>query len=105
MNKYEIIIYWSEEDSLFNCEIPELSGCTAHGEIQEKALKNIKDTMQLWMDTAKEFGNMIPEPKRWRQMYAWQSVAPERFSTLFSYAQLCSKAAGVLYVKCAEEEG
>ncbi|WP_027358974.1 type II toxin-antitoxin system HicB family antitoxin [Desulforegula conservatrix] len=70
MQKYEIIIYWSNEDQVFVAEVPELSGCMAHGETEEQALKNIKDAIQLWIDTAREFGDHIPEPKGRRLMYA-----------------------------------
>ena len=63
MHKYEIIIYWSKEDEAFIAEVPELSGCMAHGESPEYALKNAKEAIQLWIDTAKEFGDPIPEPK------------------------------------------
>lgn len=70
MQKYEIIIYWSNEDQVFVAEVPELSGCMAHGETEEEALKNIKDAIQLWLDTAREFGDQIPEPKGRRLMYA-----------------------------------
>ena len=66
MYKYEIIIYWSDEDSSFIAEVPELPGCMAHGDTQEAALVNAKEASQLWIDTAKEFGDPIPEPKgRW----------------------------------------
>ena len=53
MGKYEneIIIYWSNEDQVFVAEAPELPGCMAHGETEELALKNIKDAIQLWIDT------------------------------------------------------
>lgn len=70
MHKYEIIIYWSEEDQVYVAEAPELPGCMAHGNTEESALKNIKDAIQLWKDTAKEFGDPIPEPKGRRLMYA-----------------------------------
>lgn len=70
MYKYEIIIYWSNEDNAFITEVPELPGCTAHGETPEKALKNAKEAMQLWIDTAKEFGDPIPEPKGERLIFA-----------------------------------
>jgi predicted RNase H-like HicB family nuclease len=66
----EIIIYWSNEDNAFIAEVPELPGCMAHGETPEKALKNVKDAIQLWIDTAKEFGDTIPEPKGNKLMYA-----------------------------------
>jgi len=70
MYKYEIIIYWSNEDKAFIAEVPELAGCLAHGETPEKALKNAKEAVRLWIDTAKEFGDPIPEPKGERLMYA-----------------------------------
>ncbi|TLD43477.1 MAG: hypothetical protein JETT_0295 [Candidatus Jettenia ecosi] len=70
MYKYEIIIYWSNEDEVFIAEIPELQGCTAHGDTPEDALKNAKEAIQLWIDTAKEFGDPIPKPKGSKLMYA-----------------------------------
>lgn len=70
MYKYEIIIYWSNEDNAFIAEVPELPGCMAHGETPEKALKNAKEAIQLWIDTAKEFGDSIPEPKGERLIFA-----------------------------------
>ena len=70
MYRYEIIIYWSNEDNAFIAEVPELPGCMAHGETPEKALKNAKDAIQLWIDTAKEFGDPIPEPKGERLIFA-----------------------------------
>ena len=70
MQKYEIIIYWSNEDHVFIADVPELPGCLAHGETQEAALQNVKEAMQLWIDTAREFGDPIPEPKGERLMLA-----------------------------------
>ena len=70
MYKYEIIIYWSNEDNLFIADVPELPGCKAHGETTEKALNNVNEAIQLWIDTAKEFGNPIPEPKGERLIFA-----------------------------------
>ena len=61
--------YWSAEDSAFIAEVPELPGCMAHGDTQEDALANVKEAMRLWLDTAREFGDPIPEP-RGRLMYA-----------------------------------
>lgn len=69
MYKYEIIIHWSEEDSAYIAEVPELPGCMAHGADYDEALKNIKEAMGLWIATAKEFGDTIPKPKG-RLMYA-----------------------------------
>ena len=68
--KYEIILYWSEDDQAFVAEVPELPGCMAHGDTQEAALANVKQAMQLWLDTAREFGDPVPEPKGRRLMYA-----------------------------------
>ena len=70
MYKYEIILHWSNEDEAFIAEVPELPGCMAHGNSQEAALKNINDAMQLWIDTAREFGDPIPQPKGERLMLA-----------------------------------
>jgi len=70
MYKYEIIIYWSNEDNAFIAEVPELPGCMAHGKTPEKALKNAKEAIQLWIDTAKEFGDTIPKPKGNKLIYA-----------------------------------
>jgi predicted RNase H-like HicB family nuclease len=70
MEKYEIIIYWSNEDQTYVAEVPELPGCMAHGEMQDSALKNVQEAIQLWIDTAKEFGDPIPEPKGRRLLLA-----------------------------------
>lgn len=69
MDRYEIIMYWSNEDDAFIAEVPELPGCMAHGDTHEEALANIKEAMRLWVDTAREFGDPVPEP-RGRLMYA-----------------------------------
>jgi len=70
MHRYEIIIYWSNDDQAFIAEIPELAGCTAHGKTPDEALANCKDAMELWLLTAAEFGRTIPEPKGRRLQYA-----------------------------------
>ena len=62
--------YWSAEDSVFVAEVPELPGCMAHGDSQESALANVQDAIQLWIDTAVEFGDPVPEPKGRRLMLA-----------------------------------
>jgi predicted RNase H-like HicB family nuclease len=69
-HKYEIIIYWSNEDEAYVAEVPELPGCTAHGDTHELALANANDAIQLWIDTAREFGDPVPEPKGQRLMLA-----------------------------------
>jgi predicted RNase H-like HicB family nuclease len=69
-HKYEIIIYWSNEDQAYIAEVPELPGCIAHGETHESALANANEAIQLWIDTALEFGDPVPEPKGQRLMLA-----------------------------------
>ena len=70
MYKYEVIIYWSAEDQTYVAEVPELPGCMAHGSTQQAALANANDAIRLWIDTAKEFGDPVPEPKGERLMLA-----------------------------------
>ena len=70
MDKYEIIIYWSDEDKAFVADVPELPGCMAHGETHETALENIKAAMELWIETAKEFNDPIPTPRGRRLAFA-----------------------------------
>ena len=70
MHKYEIIIYWDKLDQVYIADVPELSGCLAHGSTYDEALSNIQEAIQLWIDTAREFGDPVPEPKGHRLMYA-----------------------------------
>jgi predicted RNase H-like HicB family nuclease len=71
MNKYEVIIYWSDEDEAFIAEAPELPGCSAHGPTQEAALASAQEAIRLWIDTANEFGEpIIPKPKGRRLIFA-----------------------------------
>jgi len=63
MSKYEVIIYWSKEDKAFIAEVPELSGCAADGPTKQAALKNVDVVINEWIETAKELGRPIPEPK------------------------------------------
>jgi predicted RNase H-like HicB family nuclease len=63
MHKYEIIIYWSDEDRAFVAEVPELPGCAAHGDTPEAALESCGEAISLWIDTAKETGREVPAPK------------------------------------------
>jgi predicted RNase H-like HicB family nuclease len=63
MVKYEVIIYWSEEDQSFIAEVPEFSGCSADGATYQEALSNVEVVIQEWIETAKELGRPIPEPK------------------------------------------
>ena len=63
MSKYEIIIYWSVDDEAFVAEVPELSGCMADGASYQEALANTEIIIDEWIETAKELGREIPEPK------------------------------------------
>ena len=67
--KYEIIIYWSNEDNSFVAEVPELPGCVADGPTYEDALTMVKEVMHIWIETQKEMRHPIPEPKG-RLMFA-----------------------------------
>lgn len=67
--KYEIVIYWSEEDEAFIAEVPELPGCAADGSTHVEALANVDVVIREWIETARELGRAIPEPKG-RLMYA-----------------------------------
>jgi predicted RNase H-like HicB family nuclease len=68
-SKYEIIIFWSEEDNAFVAEVPELPGCMADGKTYQEALKNAEQIIDEWIETAQEEGRLIPQPKG-RLMYA-----------------------------------
>jgi predicted RNase H-like HicB family nuclease len=63
MTKYEVILYWSEEDHAFIAEAPELAGCAADGPTRQQALANVETVIEEWLETAKDLGRPIPEPK------------------------------------------
>lgn len=63
MSKYEVIIYWSDEDNSFLAEVPELAGCMADGDTYQEALANVELIIQEWIETATSAGRAIPEPK------------------------------------------
>ncbi len=69
MIRYEVIIYWSDEDKAFIAEVPELPGCMADGATYQEALANAEVVIQEWIETARELGRAIPEPKG-RLVYA-----------------------------------
>lgn len=68
-SRYEIIIYWSDEDKSFVAEVPELAGCMADGKTYKEALSNAEIIIQEWIETAKELKRPIPQPKG-RLMFA-----------------------------------
>lgn len=63
MPKYEVILYWSEQDQAFIAEVPELPGCAADGKTYQEALANVEVVIGEWIETAKELGRLIPAPK------------------------------------------
>ncbi len=67
--KYEVILYWSDEDQAFIAEVPELPGCMADGRTYREALRNVERIAKEWVAVAKELGREIPRP-RGRLMYA-----------------------------------
>ncbi|MDP2681644.1 MAG: hypothetical protein A2W63_05020 [Deltaproteobacteria bacterium RIFCSPLOWO2_02_44_9] len=69
MIKYEVIMYWSDEDQAYIAEVPELPGCAADGATYQEALTNAEIVIQEWIETAREIGRPIPQPKG-RLMFA-----------------------------------
>ena len=69
MSKYEVIIYWSEDDQAFIAEAPELPGCMADGSTHQQALSNLEIIISEWIETARELGRAVPQP-RGRLLYA-----------------------------------
>jgi predicted RNase H-like HicB family nuclease len=63
MHKYELIIFWSEEDLRYVAEVPELPGCMADGLTYEEAIKNAEVVISEWIETAKNLGREVPQPK------------------------------------------
>ena len=61
--RYEIILYWSHEDGAFVAEVPELAGCMADGLTRQEALANAEVVIAEWLETARELGRVVPEPK------------------------------------------
>jgi predicted RNase H-like HicB family nuclease len=68
-HKYEIIIYWSKEDEAYIAEVPELAGCMADGLTYQEAVSNVQIVIDEWIQTAKQLGRQIPQPKG-KLMYA-----------------------------------
>lgn len=69
MIRYEVIIYWSQDDQAFIAEVPELPGCAADGQSYQEALANVETVIREWIETANELGRAVPEPKG-RLMFA-----------------------------------
>lgn len=69
-HRYEIIIFWSDEDAAFVADVPELPGCMAHGSTHAEALSQAEQAIGLWIETAQDLGRPIPQPKGRRLLYA-----------------------------------
>ncbi len=69
-HRYEIILYWSDEDEVYIAEVPELAWCAADGATYQEAIANIEVVIDEWIETAIEKGWTIPEPKGRRLVYA-----------------------------------
>ena len=69
MFKYEVILYWSEEDRAFIAEVPELPGCAADGATYQEALADVEVVIGEWIETAQDLGRTVPKPKG-RLMFA-----------------------------------
>jgi predicted RNase H-like HicB family nuclease len=63
MTKHEVVLYWSDEDQSFIAEVPQLTGCAADGPTRHEALANVEVVIAEWIETAKELGREIPQPK------------------------------------------
>jgi predicted RNase H-like HicB family nuclease len=68
-SRYELVIFWDEPDQIFVVDVPELRGCMAHGRTKSEAIVNAEAAIDLWIETAKEDGVLVPEP-RGRLMFA-----------------------------------
>ena len=68
MDRYTVTIFWSEEDQAYIAVVDELEGCSAWGKTREEALKELKTAMGLWLQVAREHGDPIPKPKRYKDV-------------------------------------
>jgi predicted RNase H-like HicB family nuclease len=69
-HKYELIVFWSREDTAFVVDVPEVPGCMAHGVTPAKAVANAQDAIDIWIETARATGRIVPDPKERRRIYA-----------------------------------
>jgi predicted RNase H-like HicB family nuclease len=69
-HKYELIVFWSDEDAAFVVDVPELPGCMAHGGTPAEAVANAQQAIDLWVETAEASQRPVPEPKGRRLIYA-----------------------------------
>ena len=74
-HKYEIHLFWSDDDDCYIANVPDLEYCSAHGNTYEEALKEIQVAMGLWIDVQRERGYPIPEPKTWTNVPTEEELA------------------------------
>jgi len=77
--RYEMIIWWSDEDNAFIVDVPELPGCMAHGNTRAEAIGNAEEAVSFWLQTAKEDGIQIPEPKAGHAIALRRRKPPQRW--------------------------
>ncbi len=65
MSGYQVLLTWDEEDRIYVARAPDLPGCSAHGATREKAVKSIREAIDFWIETAREDGEAVPEPRRY----------------------------------------
>lgn len=70
MHRYQILVAWSPEDGVFVVQVPDLPGCTAHGESEKEALESARDAVELYLDVLSERGDPIPEPREYHLLPA-----------------------------------
>lgn len=63
MHRHRIVLSWSNQDDSYVAEVPDLPGCMAHGDTQQSALDHVLQAMDLWIDTARDLGRSVPEPR------------------------------------------
>lgn len=68
--RYEVIVYWSDEDNAYLAEVPELPGCMADGETYAEVMEAVQVIMVEWIETARDLGREIPTPLGRRLRFA-----------------------------------
>ena len=74
-HRYHINLFWSQRDECWIADVPDLQGCSAHGETAEEAAHEVEAAIELWIDVAKEKGDAIPEPRYRPAIYALSRAA------------------------------
>jgi predicted RNase H-like HicB family nuclease len=72
---YHINLFWSEEDALWIADVPDLKGCTTHGDTREQAFAHAAEAIEGWIETARVHGIPVPEPRYRPAIYAARFAA------------------------------